>query len=372
MGLSRRRFLGQTGVVLTVAAVSSSRVLQAAEQQASAPASGAAILLSSNENPYGPIPSATAAMREALLESNRYPDSQYEDFVRAVAAFHKVKPEQVLAGNGSTELLRIAADTFTGPARKLVMADPTFEAIRAYLAAGSAQVAAVPLTSSFAHDLDRMLATAREGAGLVYICNPNNPTGSLTARRDIETFISKLPGDVFVLIDEAYHEFANGSPEYTSFLERPLDDPRVIVARTFSKVYGFAGLRLGYGIAATETIARMRPFQLLDNLNMVAARAGVAALSDAAGVRLAVQRNAQDRAEFLKQASTRAIYAIPSHANFVMLDSPVPTPRAIEHFKANNIAIGRDFHFGRRVRISLGKPNEMAAFWRVWDQMPKA
>lgn len=371
MKLSRRRFLEHAGIGMSVAAVSFSRTLPLLAQQATAPAS-APILLSSNENAYGPVPAAVAAMREAALVANRYPDAEYERFVQAVASFHKVAPEQVLAGNGSTELLRIAADAFTGPRRRLVLADPTFEAIRTYAGARSAQVAAVPLTSGFAHDLERMLSSSREGTGLVYICNPNNPTGSLTPRTDIEAFISKLPENVFILIDEAYHEFAADAPDYTSFLERPLDDPRVIVARTFSKIYGLAGLRLGYGIGAKGTIARMRPFQLLDNLNMVAARAGVAAMADLAGVREAIRRNAQDRAEFLRQSSRRGAAAIPSHANFVMLESPVPTAEAIDHFKRNGIMIGRDFHFGQRVRISLGKPDEMAAFWRVWDKLPKS
>jgi histidinol-phosphate aminotransferase len=317
---------------MTVAAVSFSRTMPLVAQQAAPAAIAGPILLSSNENPYGPIAGAAAAMRDALLASNRYPDSQYDDFVRGIAAFHKVHGEQVLAGNGSTELLRIAADAFTGPGRKLILADPTFEAIRAYAGARSAQIAAVPLTSGFAHDLDRMLVLSHEGTGLVYICNPNNPTGSLTPRSDIEAFISRLPENVFVLIDEAYHEFAVGAPEYTSFLDRPIGNPRVVVVRTFSKVYGLAGLRLGYGIAARDAVALMRPFQLLDNLNMVAARAGLAAMSDAAGVREAVRRNALDRAEFLRQASQRGVTAIPSYSNFLMIVSPVSAPDAIEHF----------------------------------------
>ncbi|HYG98647.1 MAG TPA: aminotransferase class I/II-fold pyridoxal phosphate-dependent enzyme [Terriglobales bacterium] len=366
--ISRRRFLEQAGLgMLTAAIANNGRIALAA--QFSPPGT---ILLNSNENPYGPVPGAKEAMAQALLEANRYPDAGYEDYVRAVAAFHKVSPNHVLAGNGSTELLRMAADAFTGPGRKLIIADPTFEAIEGYASARSAQVVSVPLTKTFAHDLNRMLWTARDGGGLVYLCNPNNPTGSLTARADIEAFVSKLPPSFSVLIDEAYHEFATGSSDYLSFLDKPVENPRVIVVRTFSKVYGMAGLRLGYGIAATKTIAQMKPYQLYDNLNAIAARGGMAALDDVVGVREATERNARDRADFMKKAAARRLTFIPSYTNFVMLDSPIPTQRVVEHFRRNKIMIGRDFHFGQRVRVSLGKPDEMAAFWRVWDDMARA
>lgn len=382
MPLSRRRFLATAAVGTAAAAILDSPAINAARAtlspstaattpQAAGPTS-APIILSNNENAYGPLPSMISAMRDALALANRYPDSQYEAYVDAVAKHHGVTREQVIAGNGSSEILRIAVDTFTGPQRSLVMATPTFEEVAMYAKTNSVRVVAVPLTANFEHDLDAMMTAARDGGGLVYICNPNNPTGTLTPRNRLETFIKALPRDVFVLMDEAYHDFATGAPEYVSFLERPLDDPRVVVTRTFSKIYGIAGLRLGYGIAAKETIARMQPHQLLDNLNMIAVQTAIVGLADRDGVRAAISRNSADRVEFLKQANARGLNPMPSYANFVMMDSPVPTPQAIDFFKQRGIAIGRDFHYGQRVRISLGKPEEVRAFWRVWDAMPKA
>ncbi len=379
MPVSRRRFLA-TAAVGTAAAViiefpaldAAGRTMPAAHAAQEASAAAAPIILSNNENAYGPLPSMAASMRDALTVSNRYPDSQYDAFVEAVAKHHAVRRDEVIAGNGSTEILRIAVDAFTGPQRSLVMAAPTFEAAAFYAKRNSVQVVPVPLTSSFEHDLDAMAAAARNGGGLVYICNPNNPTATLTGRSRLEAFMKALPETVYVVVDEAYHDFAVGSPQYVSFLDQRVDDPRLIVARTFSKVYGIAGLRIGYGIAQKDTIERMRPHQLFDNLNMVAVQAAVTGMADVNGVRSAAARIAADRAEFMKQASARGLNPMPSYTNFVMMDSPLPTAQAIDFFKQRGIAIGRDFHYGQRVRISLGKPEEMTAFWRAWDRMNQA
>src|SRR5262249_3830066 len=153
-------------------------------------------------------------------------------------------------------------------------------------------------------------------AGLVYICNPNNPTGNVTPRKDLEEFIGKLPKKTYVLMDEAYHDFVPASADYVSFLERPLDDSRVIVARTFSKIYGLAGMRLGYGIATKDTAAEMRKHRLEDSLNVFVMRCAMSSMDDASGYRQAVQRNAADRDEFMRQAAARKLKSIPSCANF--------------------------------------------------------
>ena len=329
-----------------------------------------AILLNSNENAYGPLPKATAAMQQALTWANRYPDFDYDALVWAISDLHKMKTHQVIPGCGSTELLRIGAAAFLGPGKKLIVPHPTFEAIAEYAGPTGADVVKVPLTSSYTHDLDAMLAQAASAPSLIYICNPNNPTASLTPRKDLDTFISKLPDNSYVLIDEAYHHFAMDSPEYASFLDRPSDNPRVIVARTFSKIYGMAGLRLGYGISSSETAQRMRRFQLQDNVNMIATQAAVVSLEDTAETQTAIRRNATDRQEFFTQAARRGLKPIPSFANFVMMDAGRPATQVMTHFKQNGILIGRRFPLMENfVRVSLGRPNEMQQFWMVWDKM---
>lgn len=332
-----------------------------------------AILLNSNENAYGPLPKTIAVMQQALGWANRYPDFDYDALVWVIADLHKIKPQQVVTGCGSTEILRVSAAAFLGPGKKLVTGWPTFEAISEYADAVGAEVLKVPLTGDYANDLDAMLSQAQSAPSLVHVCNPNNPTASLTPRKDLEAFISKLPASTYVLIDEAYHHFAVGAPEYTSFLDQPIDNPRVIVARTFSKVYGMAGMRLGYGVTSVEIAQRLRRFQTQDNVNMAAAQAGLAALDDTDEMQMAVRRNAVDRQEFFAQASRRKLKAIPSYANFAMIDAGRPANEVSSYFKQNGILVGRRFplmdHF---VRVSFGRPNEMQQFWRVWDEMKKS
>jgi histidinol-phosphate aminotransferase len=260
---------------------------------------------------------------------------------------------------------------FAGSGHKLMTAVPTFEAIAHYSSSMGGQVVTFPLTANYAHDLAAMAARADSTTGLVYICNPNNPTGSLTPRREIEALLHKLPASTYVLVDEAYHHFVD-SPEYVSFLDKPVNDPRVIVARTFSKVYGMAGIRAGYSISTVETAATLRRYQNADNLNVLAAHAAAVGLGDAEGTQQAVVRNARDRAEFMQQAGRRGLKSIPSQANFVMMDARRPAPGVIQDFRQRGILIGRPFPpMDNFVRISLGTPEQMTAFWRAWDQLPK-
>ena len=373
MSVSRRSFLRNVGIGAAAAGAVATLPLSEslfAGEPSRATRPGGPILLNSNENAYGTFSSVHAAMQRALEECNRYPDEIEDRFRERVAALHKVKPEQVQMGCGSGEILKIAANTFTGPGKKLVMAVPTFEAIGAYAQAGGAEVVKVPLTSGFAHDLDAMLAACEQGTGLVYLCNPNNPTASLTPRGDLETFLRKLPTHVAVLMDEAYHHFVD-SPEYISFLERPVDDERMLVARTFSKVYGLAGARLGYSVASPKLTEAMRPHRLFDSANQMVLHGALAALDDAATLRAAIARNARDREEFLRQAKARNVACVPSQANFLMAKTGRPVREVIAHFRQHNIRVGRPFPpMGTHLRVSLGRPAEMQAFWKAWDQMP--
>jgi histidinol-phosphate aminotransferase len=235
------------------------------------------------------------------------------------------------------------------------------------------EVVSVPLDPTFAHDLEGMRARMDASAGLVYICNPNNPTATLTLRKDLEAFIAKLPPTAQVLIDEAYHQFAGESAAYASFIDRPVDDERVIVTRTFSKVFGLAGLRLGYAVAAPKVIEKMRRFATRDSLNAIVAEVVGVALDDTEGIRQAVSRNANDRQEFHNQGMLRMLSPIDSHANFVMMNTQHPAEEVIEHFRRNNILIGRRFpSMETYVRVSLGTPEEMHAFWHTWDLLPWA
>ena len=375
MTLSRRGFLGTLGAGAAAATVLSALPIESfAAATLDARQAGMdepVVILSANENAYGMFPSAAAVAAEALRFANRYPFRAQDELQQKIAAYNKVSAKQVLIGNGSSEVLAMATRAFTGPGRKLIASVPTFEQPGRYARDHGAQVVEIPLTATYAHDLEAMLARTGNDTGLIYICNPNNPTASLTPRRDIEAFVAKLPANTYVLIDEAYHHFATESPDYVSFIEKPLDDPRVIVARTFSKVYGMAGLRLGYSVAAESTSEKLRRYQESDNGNVIALLAGLASLNDERTLQAAVARNAADRAAFQRDCATRRIKVIPSYANFAMIETGRPVRDVIGHFRRLNVSIGRPFpRMEQFARVSFGRPADMDAFWKAWDAMP--
>lgn len=329
---------------------------------------GGPIILSRNENAYGPSQKVIASMQEALGFANRYPDPAVSALHDRIAKSHSINSEQLVLGCGSGEILNIAAAAFVGPGKKLITGLPTFESIGRAAKTLGAEVAEIPLTKSYSHDLQAMLARADASTGLIYICNPNNPTGSLTPRKDLEEFIRKLPPATTVLLDEAYHHFVPATPDYTSFIDKPMNDDRVIVARTFSKVFGLAGIRVGYAVGAPEKMKSLAARRLQEGLNAVGARAALVAYDDVEYVQMSEKRNAADRQEFFKQAKSRKAQGIDSYTNFAMLNAGRPATEVIEHFKKNNVLIARLFPSMKTfVRVSFGTPPEMKEFWRVWD-----
>src|SRR6266478_5877789 len=279
LSISRRKFAHLLGVG-AAAAIVRPRFTAATEAPTIKTASTGSVVvrLSANENPYGPSPQAHAAMKNAVDLCCRYPDEANDVLIEKIAKINGVGREQIALGDGSSEILKLCAETFTGPTQgKLIAAEPTFEAILEYSKANGADVVKVPLTSSFAHDLPKMSAAAKKG--LIYICNPNNPTASITPMSDLHEFIAKTSPETMILVDEAYFHYAD-SPAYESVIPLVKDHPNLIVARTFSKIYGMAGLRCGYCVAQPETVKRIHPFQKLDSVNIMALAAATASLDD--------------------------------------------------------------------------------------------
>ena len=388
MPISRRNFfrnLGAGAVAASAAPALRAFPLAPATELAlwgnsAPPRSGTAanpVLLYRNENPYGPSEKVLAVLRDSASVANRYPRTEYDTLLDQLAVLHKVKHEQIVLGCGSGEILCMAAMTFLKPGKKLVEAVPTFPALGKLAQTAGVEVADVPLNKMYEHDLPQMLSRAvapnPAATGLVYIVNPNNPTGSLTPRKDIEAFLANLPANIFVLIDEAYHHFVTPGAAYESFLDRPLDDPRVIVSRTFSKIFGLAGMRIGYAVATPETAKRLASGFPAWSVSVVSARAASAALLDTDYVRLGIKRNTDDRQEFMNQVNARMLRAIDSQTNFVMVNPMRPPDEVIAHLKKNNILIGPKYPvLDKYIRVSLGTPAEMTEFWRVWDLMPPA
>ena len=374
MSITRRNFFRNAATVTSVAVgfpaiadLAFSELVPAS--RASEP--GGPIILSRNENAYGPSQKVIASMQNSLQFANRYPDPAVSALHERIAKSHSIKPEQLVLGCGSGEILSIAASAFVGPGKHLISGLPTFEAIGRCAKTLGAEVLEIPLAKDYSHDLEAMLAKAGATTGLVYICNPNNPTGSLTSRKDLETFIRKLPATATVLIDEAYHHFVGATPEYVSFIDNPINDGRVIVARTFSKVFGLAGIRVGYAVGAPEKIKALAARRLPEGLNAVGARSALVAYDDLDHVQMSAKRNAADRLEFFNQAEARKVLGISSFANFAMVQTGRPALDVIAHFRKNNIEIARLFpSMNTFVRVSFGTPPQMKEFWRVWDLLP--
>src|SRR5215813_6351817 len=263
ISISRRDFARLLGAGAAAAVVRPAISFGKPTQSVATPlAEGGIVRLSANENPYGPSPKAFKAITDSFGLACRYPDEHNDVLIDKLAKLNGVNHDQILLGDGSGEILKLCAETFTGPQNgKLVAADPTFEAILNNASSNGAEVVKVPLTSTYAHDLPKMLGSAN--AGLIYVCNPNNPTASITPKNDLRDFITKSPPETMVLVDEAYFHFAD-SPDYESVIPFVKESPNLLVARTFSKIYGMAGLRCGYCVAQKQTIGRMRARQMWD------------------------------------------------------------------------------------------------------------
>jgi histidinol-phosphate aminotransferase len=368
MSITRRALLERLGAGALSAAVVP-RLAFAESEIVDGAVTPGPIRLHRNENAYGPSPKALAAMRNAAAQAARYPDDAASSLRAAIARLHDVSADRVLLGCGATELLHAAVQTFAGGGRTVVTARPTYEGLDRLAHRTGSRIVDVPLRPDYAHDVDGMLRHVTSTTGLVYICNPHNPTGTLTRRRDLDAFLSNLPAGVHLVVDEAYHEFVGQAADYRSLIDRT-DDPRVIVLRSFSKMHALAGLRVGYAVAAPATVSTLGS-HTADDINIVAARAAQAALGDREHIDASMNSIADERQEFLNQANARMLRSIDSLTNFVMLNTERPASGVVAHFARHRVLVaGSLAGFDKFIRVSIGTPAEMREFWRVWDLMP--
>ncbi len=326
------------------------------------------IRLDHNENAYGPSPKAVAAIQEAASHAGRYPDTAM--LQNALALRHNVKAEQIVLGAGSTDVLRMTASAFLNAGNTLILANPTCELLADYAKSNGAAVVDVPLRNDHAHDLHAMSQrSAQSGAsGLIYVCNPNSPTSTLSPRAEIEEFVGKVSPNFHVLIDEAYHDYAGRSGSYQSFLDHPVANPRLIVTRTFSAAHGLAGARVGYAITSAPVASELSRSASPFAVSGTGVAAALAALADQQHVDTCVKRNVDDRQEFRNQVNARMLRVLDSHANFACLNVMRPAGEIVEHYRKNNFVLAPPIPaMPNYLRISLGTPDEMLEFWRVWD-----
>lgn len=319
------------------------------------------IRLDSNENPLGPSAVALEAVRANFGEAGRYPDNPAVELTDALAKLHGVTDVNIVLGSGSGEVLRMAVYAFTSATRPLVQGLPTFEEAGRYAEIIGTPVVSVPVDARRRLDLDGMAAKAT-GAGLIFFCNPNNPTGTVHGAAAVSDFIGRVlksSPETVVLVDEAYHHYVE-APSYASAVPLALEDPRVVVCRTFSKAYGMAGLRVGYAVGHAETIARLRRQKLSNNVNQLGAAAAIAALGDPEAIERERTRNRQVREMTRRALADMGFASDESHTNFIMVDIRRDAKQFQAACRKLGVAVGRPFPpLTQMARISIGTEDEM-------------
>ncbi|HAK55741.1 MAG TPA: hypothetical protein DCP38_09710 [Acidobacteria bacterium] len=346
-----------------------------AEAQFGPPPEGA-IVISSNENPLGPGPAAYQAVLDGLDQwAGRYPTNfrpSHADLMQTIAAKFDARSENVTLGTGSGEILENAAKAFTGPDKALITADPSYMQAVSVARRHGHPVKTVALDANLRLDPEGIARAAR-GAGLIFLCNPNNPSSTILPASDVEALVSEVQRsspDTRILIDEAYHDYATDSAHQTA-IPLALRTPNVFVARTFSKAYGMAGLRLGYGIGHVDTIRTLAQWTHVFNSNNLANAAAVASLNDPAHLEQERARNTAARDYTIGVFRDLGFEAADSQTNFLFVNLGRPASEFRDACRERGVMVGRDFPpmENTHARVSIGTMDEMRQAAEVFRQV---
>jgi len=319
------------------------------------------VKLASNENPLGPSPLAVAAAMRALENVHRYPDGAAHRLRSAIATFHGAQLAEVIHGNGSNELLELAVRTFTTPAHHIVFGTPGFSMYPVIAGAHGVAYTAVPTTSDLVHDLGALLAAIRPETRLLILDNPNNPTGTYVPEPLLADFLRQVPEQVVVVLDEAYFEFAD-APDYPNgLLLRHLRE-RLIVLRTFSKAYGLAGFRVGYGIGPKGLMDYINRLRAPFNVGVPSHEAGIAALADTEHLAQSVALNRIERRFISEGLEPLAVRVYPSQTNFVLADFERPSAELYEQLLDRGVIVRPIPGLPHSLRTSIGTRAENERF----------
>lgn len=324
-------------------------------------AEGDLILLNSNENPYGPASNAIDAVMHMFGQAARYPDTPEDELRAAIAAHHKISVDSVILGCGSTEILAFITQALTSPTRRLMTVAPTFETPRDVAQRNGTPIQEIQVDGSLRIDLQAMYELCR-GAGLLFICNPNNPTGTLHGIGDLLHFVSQVNArspESTILIDEAYFEYVD-DPQYGTAIPEAVNNPRLLVSRTFSKVYGMAGIRAGYAVGHPETIRRLQPWRVPSGISAFAGAAGIASLELPDHVERQRTLNTQVRTFSMNAIKELGFAVVPSQTNFFLADIRRDPMEFRKAMRERGVAVGRAFPpLKTHTRLSIGTMEEM-------------
>jgi len=325
------------------------------------------VKLSQNENPLGTSPKAIAALRAIGVLSD-YVEDDHRALKARLAAPYGLAEQNVILGHGSNELLALAFSAFVDPGDEVVMATPTFSLFRKDADVCGARAIEVPLREGV-HDLDAMLAEVTPGTKLVFVCDPNNPTGTRVELPALERLAKGLPPGTLLIVDQAYREFMD--PGGVDAVEILAKRPATLVTRTASKIYGLAAVRFGYGFSSPEIVAALNAVRLPFNVARPAAVAVLAALDDADFIARSLQNNERGKAFLMSEFERLGVHAYPSAANFVAVEVPVPAEIAYNALLERGVIVrsGDGLGMPRRLRVSIGTPQENRTFVEAFEEL---
>lgn len=326
--------------------------------------------LASNENPLGPSPRALEAIQEALRELNRYPDDQAQRTKATLAGHYGVPIEQVVVGNGSNDLIELLVRITTAPGREVVMAEASFPTCRIAALAAGGTVRLVPLRED-RHDLPALADAVGPRTHLVYVCNPNNPTGTMNSAVEVDAFLARLPPHVLAVFDEAYFEYIE-DPTYPDLLPRILRQEQVVVLRTFSKCYSLASLRIGYGICPMVVAERLEKVRLPFNVNGIAQRAAIASIHDEEQVLRSRLFNEEGKGMLRRELDRLGVFYRDSVTNFFMVRVPWDGGDLYRELLQGGVVVRPLQSFGLpadHYRVTVGTSSENQRFIRLLERI---
>ncbi len=317
------------------------------------------IKLASNENPYGPSPEVKKVIAEESARVAEYPASKATELREALANFYELSQEMVFTGNGTDEIIGLLVELFNGADDEIIYPDPSFAKYKLYIQSKNANGVAVPLDDDLRLDLDGMAAEINDKTGMIFICDPNNPTGTMQQGDKIRKLIDEVPDDVLVVLDQAYHEYMT-SGDYYQGLDELTERPNLLILRTFSKAYGLAGLRVGYGLGSAEIVHYLDQIRDTFNCNRIAQRAAIAALGDQQHIQMSRAKNQQEREYLYQELDQAGIDYVQSEANFLLIAVPGDSREAAAELESKGVIVkpGAPLGVPGMLRVTIGSREE--------------
>ncbi|WP_050615425.1 histidinol-phosphate transaminase [Bacillus testis] len=318
--------------------------------------------LASNENPYGYSPTVRKALQEGTTQFELYPDGAASSLKKALSDYLQLPTEQIILGNGSDDLLSIISRSLLQPGNNTVMANPSFSQYKHNATVEGAEIREVPLVDG-KHDLPAMLEAIDEDTAVVWVCSPNNPTGVYITSEELTAFLDDVPRDVLVVLDEAYREYVTAE-DYPDSLELIKRYPNLIAVRTFSKIYGLASFRVGYGYGNLDIISQLEPVRQPFNVNTLGQAVGEIALGDQDFIKDCREKNRKGLEQFYSFCEREGLHYFPSQANFILMDVKADANKAFEYLMSKGYIIrsGQALGFPTYIRVTVGSAEENEGF----------